>query len=302
MNSHLPLVSAIIIFFNEERFLPEAIESILAQTYTNWELLLVDDGSTDGSTAISQKYAQKCDRTHYLQHPNHQNRGMSATRNLGIANANGEYIAFLDADDVWLPHNLEQYINIFHLHPQADMVYGNSLKWYSWTGNSEDRERDCLYDLKIDSEILVEPPTLLKLLIQEKISAPCPSSLLVKREVLQEIGGFAEEFRGMYEDQAFYSKIFLNYSVFITNACGSKYRKHPNSCVAVARKTGQVNAAHLFFLNWLEKYLLEREVSDAGIWKSLKQSFWAYRHPKLNKLKQRTSRLISKTLLSSFKS
>jgi glycosyltransferase involved in cell wall biosynthesis len=94
--SDCPLVSAIVIFLNGETYLKEAIESILAQTYGHWELLLVDDGSTDHSMAIAQQYAQQNPgKVRYLEHEGHQNRGMSATRNLGIANSKGEFIAFL---------------------------------------------------------------------------------------------------------------------------------------------------------------------------------------------------------------
>src|SRR5438105_1562536 len=102
--SSKPLVSAITIFLNEEKFLQEAIASVFAQTYDNWELLLVDDGSTDASTEIALRYAKQYpEKVRYVEHRGHQNRGMSAARNLGIRNAKGQYIAFLDADDVWLP-------------------------------------------------------------------------------------------------------------------------------------------------------------------------------------------------------
>src|ERR687889_2435319 len=95
--SSKPLVSSIIIFLNRERFIQEAIESVFAQTYDNWELLLVDDGSTDGSTQIALRYAERYpEKVRYLEHPGHQNSGMSASRNLGIRYAKGEYIAFLD--------------------------------------------------------------------------------------------------------------------------------------------------------------------------------------------------------------
>src|SRR6266508_1759684 len=97
-----PLVSVVIIFWNADRFLREAIESVFAQAHTKWELLLVDDGSTDRSTEIARTYAHRYPGTvHYFEHHDHQNRGMSASRNLGIRNAQGKYIAFLDADDVW---------------------------------------------------------------------------------------------------------------------------------------------------------------------------------------------------------
>jgi len=113
MQTSTPLVSAIIIFLNEERFLSEAIESVLAQSYLNWELLLVDDGSTDASTEIARRYSERySQRVRCLEHSNHVNRGMSASRNLGVRQANGEYIAFLDADDVWLPQELERQLAI----------------------------------------------------------------------------------------------------------------------------------------------------------------------------------------------
>src|SRR5713226_10047705 len=94
------LVSVIMIFLDEEKFIREAIESVFPQTYDNWELLLVDDGSTAGSTDIARRYAeQHPGKVRYLDHEGHRNRGMSASRNLGIRHARGDYIAFLDADD-----------------------------------------------------------------------------------------------------------------------------------------------------------------------------------------------------------
>ncbi|TKB70433.1 MAG: glycosyltransferase family 2 protein [Nitrospira sp.] len=95
-----PLISAIIIFLNGEAFMREAIESVFAQTYRNWELLLVDDGSTDQSAEIAKEYAERyAGKVTYLEHPGHWNLGMSAARNLGIKAAKGKYIAFLDCDD-----------------------------------------------------------------------------------------------------------------------------------------------------------------------------------------------------------
>jgi glycosyltransferase involved in cell wall biosynthesis len=130
--SRKPLVSGIIIFLNAERFIQEAIESVFAQAYAAWELLLVDDGSTDGSTAIARRYAaQHPGRVRYLEHPGHRNHGISASRNLGIRNAKGAYIALLDADDVWLPYKLERQVAILDSQPEASMVYGSTQYWYS---------------------------------------------------------------------------------------------------------------------------------------------------------------------------
>src|SRR5262245_49569485 len=99
-----PLVSVIMIFLNAERFFLEAIESVFAQTYSNWELLLIDDGSTDGSTEIALRYAKNSpEKVRYFEHNGHCNRGTAASRNLGLSQARGDYIAQLDADDVWFP-------------------------------------------------------------------------------------------------------------------------------------------------------------------------------------------------------
>src|SRR5215207_11709928 len=105
------LVSSVMIFLNAEKFIEEAIESVFAQTYDNSELLLVDDGSTDDSTQIALRYAERDpEKVRYLEHPGHRNRGMSASRNLGVSHAEGEYVAFLDADDVWLPYKLQRQV------------------------------------------------------------------------------------------------------------------------------------------------------------------------------------------------
>src|SRR5689334_5372936 len=119
MNNKL-LVSIITPFFNTENFLQEAIESVIYQTYENWELLLIDDGSTDNSMRIAQEYAAKYpDKIRYLEHHKHQNRGKSTSRNLGINHAKGEYICFLDADDVFMPLKLEKQLAILAAYPEA---------------------------------------------------------------------------------------------------------------------------------------------------------------------------------------
>ncbi len=287
------LVTVITIFFNTEKFIEEAIKSVFAQTYDNWELLLVDDGSTDRSTEIALQYVQEYpEKVRYLEHDGHQNRGMSATRNLGISNAKGEYIALLDSDDVWLPHKLEQQIAIMDSFPEAAMVYGTTQKWYSWTGNPEDIQLDHLYELGIETNTLVQPPTLFNLFLQGKTPAPCTCSLLARREVVEKIGGFEDSFRGMYEDQAFYTKMFLKAPVFVASGYWDRYRKHPNSCVSGARQAGQADAARLFFLNWLEKYLSEQEVKDINVWKVLSKELYPYRYPIVHRLSGRIQQLV----------
>jgi glycosyltransferase involved in cell wall biosynthesis len=288
-----PLVSVIMIFLNEERFIEEAIASVFAQTYNHWELLLVDDGSTDASPGIALKYAEQYpEKARYLEHENHQNRGMSATRNLGIRHAQGELVTFLDGDDVYLPQKLERQVAIMNSQPEAIMVYGKTMDWFGWTGQPEDSQRDLIYDLWVPTHMLIYPPILFNLCLQRKAPTPCTCSAIMRREVFEEIGGFEESFRGLYEDQVFFMKVMLKAPIYVANECWDKYRRHPDSCNSIARTTGQDRALRLIFLNWLQTYLQEKGIWNKTVWKTLQKELWPYRHPVLSSLVTRTQGLV----------
>ncbi|GHU02627.1 hypothetical protein FACS1894147_04910 [Spirochaetia bacterium] len=101
-----PLISIITPNYNSEAFIEATIESVLAQTYQNWEMLIVDDCSTDGSYDIALRYAENDKRISV--HRMEENTGAALARDKGIELAAGEYIAFLDSDDMWLPEKLEK--------------------------------------------------------------------------------------------------------------------------------------------------------------------------------------------------
>ncbi len=280
-----PLVSAIVIFLNAGQFIEEALQSVFAQTYDNWELLLVDDGSNDQSTAIARRYAAEYpERVRYFEHPSHQNRGINASRNLGVRHAKGKYIAFLDADDVWLPHKLEQQVPILESQREAAMVYGLSEYWYSWTGKPEDECRDFVHDLGVPPNTLIQPPTLLtRFFLEQKAAIPCPTNILVRREAVEWVGGFDENIR-LYDDQNFYAKVCIKAPVFAAGQCWDKYRQHPQSTYSMAQETGQEYSTRLLFLNWLAGYLADQGVKDSGIWRALRKEIWRCRHPNLYRI------------------
>ena len=292
-----PLVSGIMIFLDAEKFIEEAIESVFAQTYDNWELLLVDDGSTDGSTEMALRYAQQYpEKVRYLEHECHQNRGMSATRNLGIRQAKGEYIAFLDADDIWLPQKLERQLAILESQPEAAIVFGPTQYWYSWTGKVEDSQRDSLREIGVQANTLFKPPMLLSLLLRNEANAPATCSVLMRREVFAKTGGFEEAFRGLFEDRAFFAKVYFKIPVFVTSEYWDRYRQHPNSTCHVAQKTGKYNpfrpsALHLNFLNWMGEYLSQQEVKNSEVWQALQIGLLPYQAPILHYLYQIKRRL-----------
>jgi len=275
-----PLVSVIIIFLNEEKFLDEAIASVLVQSYTNWEILLVDDGSSDSSGEIARRYmAGYPEKIRYLEHSDHENRGMSASRNLGIRYAKGDYLAFLDADDVWLSKKLERQVALMDLQPQAAMLYGSPLLWHGWTGRSADIERDSLQPITVAPNSLIRPPQLLALFLARKVITPAPSDVLLRRDSIRRVGGFEDRFRGLYEDQVFFSKVSLEMTVFVSDECWVRHRQHEDSACSVGRITGKYHSGHVVFLNWMSKYLSARGFQHTELWNILQQELRRYRQP-----------------------
>jgi glycosyltransferase involved in cell wall biosynthesis len=285
-------VSVVVIFHDAERFLDEAIASVFAQTYPDWELLLVDDGSVDSGPTRAAAWAERAPtRVRCLAHPNHVNLGMSASRNLGIRHAGGECLAFLDADDVWLPGKLAQQVAMLEAWPEAAMVYGPTQWWYSWSGYAADRARDFVNPLGVPPDTLLQPPLLLARLLRNEDASPCTCSILVHRRVIEHVGGFEETFKGLYEDQAFCAKVCLSFPVVASRQCLYRYRQHAASACSVAERAGQARPARLRFLVWLGEYLSARDVEDAELWGILRRELWRTRHPVLQRGLGRTRRL-----------
>jgi len=119
------LISVIIPVYNCERYLAEAIESALTQTYQPIEVIVINDGSTDGSEDVAKRFVPS---VRYYAHPN---KGLGATRNRGAELAHGRFLAFLDADDIWVSDKLERQMALFDDDPDLDMVFGYVQQFYS---------------------------------------------------------------------------------------------------------------------------------------------------------------------------
>jgi glycosyltransferase involved in cell wall biosynthesis len=126
MRTDEPLVSVIMPLYNGEAFLEAAVASVRAQSWKNWELLIVDDGSKDGSLQRARRLAGDDPQVRVLQHPGGANRGVSHTRNLAIESSTGDWIALLDCDDVWLPDKLARQIDVLRAHPDLCLVYSKA--------------------------------------------------------------------------------------------------------------------------------------------------------------------------------
>src|SRR5919108_2036820 len=117
-NGHLPLVSVIITSYNQARFLSDAIESVLTQTYSQFEIVVVDDGSTDHASEVVTRYPG-------VRYIHQDNQGLSAARNTGLRESNGAYLVLLDADDRLLPIALETGVDCLQAHPECGFVSGH---------------------------------------------------------------------------------------------------------------------------------------------------------------------------------
>jgi glycosyltransferase involved in cell wall biosynthesis len=282
-----PRVSVVAIFLNGDAFLEEAVDSVLAQTFQDFELILVDDGSTDRSPEISARYvAERPGQVIYIDHPEHRNLGMSASRNAGVRVARGELLAFIDADDVWLPEKLAEQVALFDAHPDVGLVAGATCNWSSWNGGSD----EFVLIGHRQNELIPAPEALCYVYPLGRAQAPCPSNFAVRRSAFERVNGFEADYRGplqMYEDQAFLSKIYASSAVLFSDHTWVRYRLHDASCMAVNVRAGNYSRVRGHFLKWLEAYLLRGGGPDRAVRAALRRAKWAHRHPRLSDALQR---------------
>ena len=255
-----PRISIVVPFLNGDRFFDEAIASVIAQSCSDWELWLVDDGSTDASRDKSQALAEAAPgRVHALEFPGHANRGQAAARNFALERVRGRHVAMLDIDDVWKPEKLERQAAILDRVPEAAMVYGPMVYWYGWTGNREDQLRDFVSPHGSRHDRLIPAPEQLLHLVVHKDGLPAPTNVLIRREVIDAGIRFDESF-GMYDDEVFLAQIVLRWPVYLTSAAYELYRQHPDSFCAQAIRAGEYDVhrpstSRGDFLRWLQRHV-----------------------------------------------
>lgn len=212
---HLPRVSVIVPVYKVEKYLPECIESVLAQTFTDFELILVDDGSPDNSGKICDDYAARDSRIRVFHK---ENGGVSSARNLGIKNARADYIAFLDSDDWWKPEFLEKMVTLARKYPQAGCCCCCWMTFSTQAGESipslfPDKERGdmCLIDMLSYSAGKGHFPIW-------------TGAVLLKKNILTGIGGFDENLMAS-EDYKVWFEFVLRAPVAYLNDAFAYYRK-----------------------------------------------------------------------------
>ena len=279
-----PRISVVMPVFNADKYLGEAIESVLGQDYADFELLIVDDGSTDESAAIADGYTARDRRIIHLHHPDHANLGTTVSRNLALKQARGEFIAFIDADDRWRPSKLGEQAELLDCMPDVGAIFGAVNYWASHAGGNDEsvptgHERN---------RPIRPPEALLKVYPLGIGNSPCPSDLLVRRTVLDKVGGFEEAFVGplfLYEDQAFFLKLYANATIYFSDEVWLDYRLHSESCTAVGLRDGLAREARRHCLEWFESYLPQtRYRRDPFVRLALYRALRPYRHPHLTRV------------------
>ncbi len=203
-----PLVSVVIPNYNYARYLSEAIDSVLAQTYPKIEVIVVDDGSTDESIPKLRQYGS---RIQYIQQ---KNQGVAAARNRGIHQSVGELIAFLDADDYWLPLKIERQVEQFIKAPGLGMVHCGVIEFGEVTG---------VEVIRLDGQQGDVADELL--LLQRSVILGGGSGLIVQRSILEEIQGFDTHLSTSADWDLFY-RIARKYRVGFVAEPLVKYRRH----------------------------------------------------------------------------
>lgn len=220
----MPKVSVIIPVFNGERFICHAIESVLAQTYKDFELIVVDDGSQDQT---AQRIKQYGDQIIYLYQ---SNSGQAKAKNLGCAHAQGEYLAFLDSDDRWYPNKLEVQVQVMDNNLQVGLIYSD-VDLIDEEGNLLEKS----YLKRRTKKKKRLPETAIG-----KHLFPYPSTVLLRKRLFEKAGGFNPTFYQNAEDFPLWARIYKLSELIQAPDPLSQRRTHPNQASRSRDRTKEV--------------------------------------------------------------
>jgi len=225
----MPFYSIICPLYNAEKYLDTCIKSVLDQTFTNWEMILVDDGSEDESLKKAGRWVKQDERIRVLQHPGTANKGVSASRNLGIKHANGTWVAFLDADDVWLPEKLKKQQEVICQYEKKDLVLVYCLaSVIDEEGNPiSDKNRTKSHNNIFGFYGAGQPGLQIdafRWAVNKGFEAPT-STVRCKKELVNELGGFEEDMH-FSEDALMWYRMLEIGSIYFMDESLVHYRVH----------------------------------------------------------------------------
>ncbi len=276
-----PRISVVMIFLNAERFIADSIASVAMLGRQDWELILVDDGSTDGSTGIAQAAATASGgRIRYFEHDRHANRGMAVSRNRGLHEARGDYVLYLDSDDILFPDALDRLAAPLDADPAIGLSCAATLFWNWDPAIAGDPDRMQLFGEWADRTVAGRD--FLAAMIADEGLHPANCSTMIRRGAMLEAGGFDLAFPGIYEDTALMTALLIRHRVHVSRACVSAYRMHLASHCHSAIDAGDYvadrpNAARRRYLDWALAYLREQGALDRRMVQAIDQASHAAR-------------------------
>lgn len=232
----MPKVSVVIPTYNRADYIVQSINSVLNQTFTDFEIIVVDDGSTDNTEILIRE--QFKDKVIYLSKPN---GGQGSARNLGVSAAKGEYIAFLDSDDLWLPEKLEIQTGFMDAHPEVDLSS-------TWAMTFMEYETGEIEDLRLVK--CSEAPTIRRLLTVNSVTS---LTAMIKKNCLESLGGFDED-QSMIgiEDYELWIRVASKYKIAHIPRVLAKYRVHDNN-IFYGRSIREIAQADFAVLNRIDE-------------------------------------------------
>jgi glycosyltransferase involved in cell wall biosynthesis len=243
MRKNVIKASIIIPTYNRANFIEETIKSVLSQTMKNLEVIIVDDGSTDGTKEIIKNLATNDDRIKYLYQ---ENCGRpSVPRNIGFKNSTGEYISFLDSDDIWLPQKLEKQIELFEKDKSGKLGFVD-CKYIIIGENSE--------EIKQNYSSHGYRGNILKQMLKDHLIIT-PGSVLIKRSIINTVGLLDERLKCL-DDWDMWLRISKHYKIDFVNKKLFKYRVHKNSFTVNLSMDNKRHDVVLIFGKNIENYRL----------------------------------------------
>lgn len=239
-NKNSPKVSVIISAYNQGKYLEDALNSVLNQTFTDWECIIANDGSTDNTEQIAKKYVKSDNRFKYIYQ---ENKGLSGARNTGIRDSVGEYFQFLDADDLILPEKLQLQVDFLENNPKFDVIYSD-FRWFKFFSKNK----------YLPSEKRLPGAILDRLILEECM--PIHSFLLRKRCI--EKAGLFDESLECYEDRDFWVRIaYSGFKFYSMDKILALYRVHDAN---MSRDTLRQAKGKVAFIKKVKNYISSGEL------------------------------------------
>ncbi len=252
--------------YNAADFLPDALDSVMAQDFEDWRILLVNDGSTDATGEIAERYRQQLgDKMLVITQPN---AGLPAARNAALRVATGEYLAILDADDIWLPERLRASLASFAARPSAGLSYGLNAQ--------VDEKGEVLFTFAGNPDFA--EGYIAPYIYMRKVELPCPT-VTIRRSCLADVGQFDESMRAT-EDRDLWFRIALRYEVAFVPKVIAHYR------VSAGSMSTDMDRMMRAQFRFIDKHFgapgcgrVPRRIARARVWKQRGEIFHERRIP-----------------------